>query len=407
MTGDFQMLLMSLDDIRLGMVVGFGLRNKDGQTLLGAGVALTSEYIERLRELGYYAVWIDDEDTRDIVVEDALSETTRQRTTAAIQETFSTGSREAQKLRSVSVEQVRATLENRRFHQVFSDNGTIERLSSQVDLVVEEVLSHAVLTGLGSLKTHTSYTYHHCLDVAVTATMIGRLLGYDRETLKKLAVGCMLHDIGCIFMDGEALDTPGLGAAAEASRVREHAVLGYLFIRDGLRLGPLPAHIAYQHHERQNGTGYPRALTGTNRIVQGAEMHLPGRITPLAEVAAIADFHDFCASNRAERVCLAPDQVRERVTEATGQHLNRDIVAEFLTILAPYPVGTQITVTQGRFKNHIGVVVRLNHDAMDRPVIRLLGNPTGDRIPPIDLDLRKEDLAIQGLVSADAALAVS
>lgn len=397
------MILMSLDDIRLGMVVGIGLRNKEGQTLLGAGVALTPEYLERLRELGYYAVWIDDEDTRDIVVEDALSETTRRHATAAIQETFSTGSREAEKLRSVSVEKIRATLESRRFQQVFSDTGTIERLSSQVDLLVEEVLSHAVLTGLGSLKTHTSSTYHHCLDVAVTATMMGRLLGYDRETLKKLAVGCMLHDIGCIFIEGDGLDTPGSRSADESGPVKEHAVLGYLFIRDGLRLGTLPAHVAYQHHERQDGSGYPRALAGTNRIVQGAEMHLPGRITPLAEVAAIADFYDSCSSDRPERRRMAPDQVRQRLSETTGHHLNREIVKEFLTVIPPYPVGTQVTVTRGRLSNHTGVVARLNHDAMDRPMIRLLANPAGDRIAPIDLDLRKEDLAIRGLVSADAA----
>lgn len=397
------MILMSLDDIRLGMVVGIGLRNKEGQTLLGAGIALTPEYIERLRDLGYYAVWIDDEDTRDIVAEDALSETTRRRTTAAIQETFATGSREAEKLRSVSVEKVRATLESRRFQQVFADSGTVERLTSQVDLVVEEVLSHAVLSGLGSLKTHTSSTYHHCLDVAVTATMIGRLLGYDRETLKKLAIGCMLHDIGCIFIESDALDTPGRPGAEESGPIREHAVLGYLFIRDGLRLGPLPAHVAYQHHERQDGSGYPRALTGTNRIVQGAEMHLPGRITPLAEVAAVADFHDSCSCDRPERKRMPADQVWRRLAEATGHHLNRDIVKEFLTVVPPYPVGTQVAVIKGRFKNHTGVVARLNADALDRPLIRVLANPAGDRIAPVDLDLRKDETVIQGIVGADAA----
>lgn len=397
------MILMSLDDIRLGMVVGIGLRNKDGQTLLGAGIALTPEYIERLRNLGYYAVWIDDEDTRDIVAEDALSETTRRRATAAIQETFATGSREAEKLRSVSVEKIRATLESRRFQQVFADSGTVERLTSQVDLVVEEVLSHAVLTGLGSLKTHTSSTYLHCLDVAVTAAMIGRLLGYDRETLKKLAVGCMLHDIGCIFIEGNDLDTPGRTGAEESGPVKEHAVLGYLFIRDGLRLGPLPAHVAYQHHERQDGSGYPRQLTGTNRIVQGAEMHLPGRITPLAEVAAVADFHDSCSCDRPERKRMPPDQVWRRMAEATGHHLNRDIVKEFLTVVPPYPVGTQVAVIKGRFKNHTGVVARLNADALDRPLIRVLANPAGDRIAPVDLDLRKDGAVIQGIVGADAA----
>jgi HD-GYP domain-containing protein (c-di-GMP phosphodiesterase class II) len=199
------------------------------------------------------------------------------------------------------------------------------------------------------------------------------------------------------------VDTPGRKGAEETGRVKEHAVLGYLFVRDGLRLGTLPAHVAYQHHERQDGNGYPRRLSGTNRIVQGAEMHLPGRITPLAEVAAIADFYDSCSCDRPERRRMAPDQVRQRLSETTGHHLNRDIVKEFVTVVPPYPVGTQVAVTGGRFRNHTGVVARLNADALDRPVIRLLANPAGDRIAPIDLDLRKDEAKIQGLVSADAA----
>jgi len=260
-----------------------------------------------------------------------------------------------------------------------------------------------VLTGLSTLKTHTSSTYHHCLDVAVTATMIGRLLGFDRETLKKLTVGCMLHDIGCIFIESQGMDTPGRRNTEEGGAIKEHAVLGYLFIRDGLRLGPLPAHIAYQHHERQDGSGYPRALTGTNRIVQGAEMHLPGRITPLAEVAAIADFHDSCSCDRSDHRRLAPDEVWQRLSGAAGHHLNRDIVKEFLTVTPPYPVGSQVLVTGGTWKNHTGVVARLNADALDRPVIRVLANADGDRVPPVDLDLRKDEATIRGLVSADAA----
>lgn len=395
------MILMSLDDVRLGMVVGVGLRNREGQTLLGPGVALTANYIERLRELGYYAVWIDDEDTRDIPYEDTLSETTRQRATASIEETFKTSAREAAQFRSVSVEDIRTALESRRFQQAFTDNGMIERLSGQVDLVVGEVLDRAVLTGLGSLRTHTTYTYHHCLDVTVTATMIGRLLGYDRETLKKLAIGCMLHDIGCIFVDVQILDKPGPLTPDEIARVREHTVLGYLFVRDSLRLGPLPSHVAYQHHERQDGSGYPRGLTGTNRVVQGPEMHLPGRITPLGEIAAIADFHDACSCDRPHRRRMAPDQVWQMVRDASGHHLNREIVEQFLSVLPPYPLGIQVVVTEGRWKDHTGVVARLNHDAMDQPIIRVLASPDGTRIAPVEVDMRREEMKIRGLVAAD------
>jgi HD-GYP domain-containing protein (c-di-GMP phosphodiesterase class II) len=399
------MILMALRDIRPGMLVGVGLRNKEGHTLLGAGVALTPSYIARLEQLGYCAVWIDDEDTRDIPYADTLSEATRLAATNAVQDTFVMTTREAEKLRSASIDEVRTALESRGFRQAFENTNTIERLQSQVDAVVGEVLDRAVLTGLGSLRTHNSYTYQHCLDTTVTAAMIGRLIGYDRETLKRLAVGCVLHDIGILFADANLTERPGATSDEEDERVKDHTVLGYLFIRDSLKLGVLASHVAYQHHERQDGHGYPRALVGGNRIARGSEVHVPGRITPLAEIAAIADLHDTLSADRPWRRRLPPDQVWQAIAAAAGQHLNREMVVAFLAVLPPYPLGTQVLIVDGKWSGHVAVVARVPHDRMERPLIRVLAAPDGTRVGPVELDLTREAVRIRGLLSAeDAAL---
>lgn len=390
---------MGLEDVQPGMVLGVGLRNRKGHTLLGPGQILTPEYLGRLKELGYCALWIDDEDTRDIPYEDTLSEATRLATTAAIQDTFGMTWHETEKLRSASVDDVRGTLEDRRFQQTFADSKVVERLTENVDVVVGEVLDRAVCTGLGSLRTHSTYLYHHCLDSAVTAAMIGRLLGYDKKMLNQLAVGCILHDIGSIFVDSEILDKPGALSDEEFKRVKDHTILGYLFIRDSLRIGLVPAHIAYQHHERQDGAGYPRGLTSSNRAQKGAEMHLPGRITPFAEIAAIADFHDACSSDRPHRGRLAPDVVWQMMRTAGGAHLNREMVEVFLGVLPPYPVGTMIEVTSGAWQDHRAVVAKAHADDMHRPIIRVLENGSGERIEPVDVDLRHEEATIRGLAS--------
>jgi HD-GYP domain-containing protein (c-di-GMP phosphodiesterase class II) len=399
------MILMALDDVRPGMVVGVGLRNREGHTLLGPGMALTEAYIARLHSLGYQAIWIDDEDTRDIPYEDSLSEATRLATTSAVQDTFALTARETEKLRSASVTEVRSALETRRFQQAFQDENLADRLTGHIDAVVGEVLDRQVLTGLSSLRTHSTYMYHHALDVTVTATMIGRMLGYDRDTLKKLAAGCLLHDVGNVFIDTGVLDKPGRLTQDEVARMRDHTVLGYLFIRDTLKIGVLSAHIAYQHHERQDGSGYPRKLTGSNRVVQGHEVHFPGRITPFGEIAGIADFHDACSADRPYRDRLPPDQVWRMVRDAAGPHLNREIVTRFLAMLPPYPLGTQVVVRSGRWAGHRGVVARIDREAMDRPLVRLLTSPSGERIPPVELDLRRDDARIFGIVSRAPAVA--
>jgi len=390
---------MGLEDVKPGMVLGVGIRNRKGHTLLGPGEILSPEYLGRLKELGYCALWIDDEDTRDIPYEDTLSEATRLATTASIQDTFNMTWHETEKLRSASVSEVRGTLEDRRFQQAFQDNAVIERLTANVDSVVGEVLDRAVCTGLGSLRTHSTYLYHHCLDSAVTAAMIGRLLGYDKKMLNQLAVGCILHDIGSIFIDSDILDKPGALSDEEFKRIKDHTILGYLFIRDSLRVGLVPAHIAYQHHERQDGAGYPRGLTSSNRSVKGAEMHLPGRITPLAEIAAIADFHDACSSDRPHRGRLAADVVWQTMRSAAGSHLNREMVEVFLSVLPPYPLGTMLEVTSGPWTEHRAVVAKIHRDDLHRPVIRVLETPSGERVEPVDIDLRSEETSIRGLAT--------
>src|SRR5262245_47647430 len=124
------MILRAIEEVRPGMVLGVSVRNRDGHTVLGAGQLLTPAFIGRLQTLGHCAVWIDDEDTRDIPYEDPLSERARTATTRAISSTFTTTIEEARKIgTSSSVQEIRGALEDRRMHQVFSDNGLVERLS--------------------------------------------------------------------------------------------------------------------------------------------------------------------------------------------------------------------------------------------------------------------------------------
>lgn len=398
------MILMSVDDLRPGMRLGVGLHNREGHTLLGPGIALTPDYVARLRELGCSALWVDDEDTRDIPYEHILSETTRLAATTEIQNTFAMAAREASILRSASAREIRTAVRARRMQRAFDDDPTIERLLAQMDTVVGEILDRPVLTGLNSIRSHDTYTFHHCLDVMATATVLGRLLGYDPQTLKKLAVGCMLHDIGKIFVDDAVLNKAGALTYDESRRLQDHAVFGYLFIRDSLRLGVLAAHVAYQHHEREDGTGYPRGLTGTNRIVQGLEIHVPGQIIPLAEIAAIADFHDAHSSDRPGRKGSPPDQVWRMIRDRAGLHLNREMVDLFLSVLPPFPVGTRVAVTAGRWQGCTGVVARLNRLTMARPVIRILADETGRRVESFEIDLTKDETTIAGMTRLEGAL---
>src|SRR5437870_9383904 len=130
-TGD-PMILTALDDVRPGMVLGVGIRNKEGHTLLGPGVALTESYVDRLRDLGYCAMWIDTEDTSDIPYQDMLTESTRLATTSVVRDIFTVTGRETARLRALSSDQARSALETE-IPQTFGDQGLHEPLTQQSD----------------------------------------------------------------------------------------------------------------------------------------------------------------------------------------------------------------------------------------------------------------------------------
>ena len=396
------MIQVAVDSVRKGMRLGVGVRDASGHLLLGPGVILNEEYIARLKVRGYGAVWIEDQDTGDIPYEENLSEATRIAATAAIKETFVMTAKDAQVLQSQSVSEIRATLKSPRFQKIFQYHPVIEQLMSNVGHVVDEVLDRDILTGLNSIRSHDEYTYHHCLDMSVTSIMIGRHLGLSKEQLRKLAIGSILHDIGKIFVDDAILNKQGPLTPEEFKRMKDHSVLGYILLKDNLRLGILPPHIAYQHHERQDGTGYPRGLKGLNRISRGREMYAPGRLTLMGEIAAIADFHDACCSDRRYRKGFPPDRVWQMIRERAGTHFNREIVEVFLSTLPIFPVGVQVIVISGRYKGYKGVVAHVDRDHLDRPLVRLLYDLRGKRIEPIELDLKKDDAEVRGIVREGA-----
>ena len=131
----------------------------------------------------------------------------------------------------------------------------------------------------------------------------------------------------------------------------------------------------------------------------GPEIHQPGLITPLAEIAALADFYDSRSTDRSYRRASPHDQVWRMVQRGAGTHFNREVAELFLSILPPFPLGTRVVVTSGRWHRYTGVVARLDRRAMDRPVIRILADEHGQRLEAFELDLTRDQAPISGLGS--------
>src|SRR5207245_2706673 len=159
---------------------------------------------------------------------------------------------------------------------------------------------------------------------------------------------------GLAFVDRDVLHKTTPLASEERQLIQAHPQLGYEILRQLQPDQILPNNIALQHHERQDGRGYPRGLRGNNKI------HLSVFDRERAEIAAVADVYDALSSNRPQRPALSPDQVVATLRRIGGTHLNRSIVDEFLRHVPVYPVGLAVYVWGPGMAAHRGVVVRVN-----------------------------------------------
>jgi putative nucleotidyltransferase with HDIG domain len=267
-----------------------------------------------------------------------------------------------------------------------------------VDEIMNEVMDVDLLTGMAAIKSYDNYTFAHSVEMATAAIVVGRKLRMDRGSLKRLARGCLLHDIGKIFVDDEILNKHGPLSGAEQKVMQAHPVFGFDLLQAVQPQDVLVNHVALQHHERQDGRGYPRGLNGTNRV-ERPRFGNEGRILLIAEIAAVADVYDALASERPYRAALAPETVVETLEAMAGTYLNKELLDVFLSTVPVFPVGMTVRVSAGMMVGYRGVVAKVNRRALDRPTVRLTRDASGERIKPIDLDLAREaELTIESVL---------
>ena len=173
-----------------------------------------------------------------------------------------------------------------------------------------------VSTVLAAHQCRDGFTVAHEKRVADIAVRIGRHLGIRGLELEILRMGAALHDIGKIALPAEILGKPARLSELEYALVQEHSLTGFRILQNLPTTLPI-AEIAYQHHERMDGSGYPRQLKGEEILLE-------------ARIIAVADTFDAMTANRAYRPGLPEDFVLGEINAMAGRQLDRDVVAALL-----------------------------------------------------------------------------
>lgn len=159
----------------------------------------------------------------------------------------------------------------------------------------------------------------HIQRMARYSWLISRALGRPEEESDDLLKAAPMHDLGKMGTPDAILLKPGKLTDAEMSIMRQHAMIGFnILMGSSSRLNQLGAEVALSHHEKWDGSGYPRQLKGT-------EIPLSGRIV------AVADVFDALTSVRPYKKAWEPDAARGFLEEQSGRHFDPDCVKTFLS----------------------------------------------------------------------------
>ena len=382
------MLKLPVEMLQPGMVIAKSIVDDRGSILLRQGVVLTPEYITNLAKRGFPSAFVADGDTDDIVIEDIISDEVRYRAQSTLAQVmdftkkvaadFGGGEGAAESARGNDTELVGALQGNEEF----------DNLQQTVTSIINDLMDSDTLTGMAQIRSHDDITFSHSIEVTVTALMIGKRLYLNRRDLENLGTGCMLHDIGKVLVSQKILRREGPLSPEEYGRLAEHPQLGYEMLRARNPDAVMVNHVALQHHERQDGRGFPRGLQGNNSIRRSFSDQR--NILLIAEISAVADIYDLLSVERPGHLSLTPQQIAATMRQMAGPILNTQVVDQFLSILPLFPVGIDVVVNSGRYSGYKGVVAKSNRKNPERPVVRILYNFQGDRIVPVTLDLSQD-----------------
>ncbi|TGE34580.1 HD-GYP domain-containing protein [Desulfosporosinus sp. Sb-LF] len=341
------MRLVNIRYVEEGSILARQVINSSGMVLLQAGVRLTASYIGRLKTMGYDVLFILDDRLDDVEFQTAITAQTREaayHTIEKVSKYIESGQEDA-----LSVENIRKTIQQ---------------------MINDLLFSADILGNLSEIQGYDDYTFHHSVNTTILALVLGIASGYSEPKLIELGMGVLMHDIGKIKVPEYILNKKTPLTEEEFGEIKQHATYGFDILRKNNDLSLLSSHIAFQHQEKWDGSGYPRGL-------KGSEIHEYGRL------AAIADVYEALTSKRVYRKAVEPNDAYEYIVAQSNSHFDPQMLEIFKKHIAVYPSGSGILLSNGQRGN----VVRQNSAFPNRPFVRMLYEKEEELVSPIDYNL--------------------
>jgi putative nucleotidyltransferase with HDIG domain len=250
-----------------------------------------------------------------------------------------------------------------------------------VDNLAQAVAQNrTALVALTALKQYDNYTFTHMVNVSILTMAQARGLGVEGSLLREFGLAALMHDIGKVRTPLDILNKPDKLTDAEFSVMRLHVVDGAEILRRTPEMPSLAPVVAFEHHLRRDGTGYPIGVA-RSKLNLGTML------------CSIADVYDAMRSQRAYQEAFPTDRILAVLQRNDGVQFDQHLVRRFSQLMGIYPPGNLVKLDTGEF----GVVLRVYAPDPFRPKVRVIADNSGAKLPrPYDTNLWEADETSHG-----------
>ncbi len=378
------MAKLEVKKLKPGMVVEKAIVTKRGQTIAKVGTELDSKLIARLSFYKIEEVVVEDgfndEPAKPLELEDVLPPKKEEpkeepkKEPSKIRESMSYTSRlqsnqEFQDFQ-LSYSENMAALEETFDTIIFGDgNISEETLIKNAESLFASKTSIQMFDLLHCMKSIDDSVYAHSINVALISRAIGKWLKMSREQLNELTIAGLLHDIGKAEIPSEILNKTGKLTDEEFELIKSHALKGSKLLKKAGFNSDIQF-AALQHHERSDGSGYPRGLEADE-------------ISDFASIIAIADVYDAMTSARSYRTPKCAFQVIAAFEEDGLKKYNTKYILTFLERIANAYQNSMVMLSDGRS----GKIVYINKSRLSRPIVQVDDNEMVDLSRETDISI--------------------
>lgn len=250
---------------------------------------------------------------------------------------------------TVAMQKVFKDLRNNR------DINLIETQTAAKEMVASVIRNPDAFVWLARVKEKDTYSYEHSIRAAILAAVFGRHLGLPPITMQNLCMGVLLSEVGMAKIDTEILQKKGKLTPEEYSQVQKHVEYGAEILSHTPGISEQVIQVVWNHHERHNGSGYPRQLRGQ-------------QIHPLGKIAGIVDCYDAMTSPRNHARLVSTSEAMSNLYKMRNREFQSELVEQFIQAIGLYPTGTLVQLST----DEVGVIIAQNPERRLQPKVMVV-----------------------------------